>query len=217
MQSIRSLVQSIGSYLSSGLHWYDNGIVIRAFIAIELDNTVKTDLEKIQRRLRAEPISGLVRWVASDSMHLTLKFLGDIDPERVPHVLTAIRTACCDIAPFEMAVRGAGCFPNYQRPNVIWAGLVGQVQPATLLAHRIENECARMGFEPDDRPFSPHLTLGRVSREADLSERYQVGEMVRRLDISLKGVIHADAVHLIRSELKPAGSTYTPLGSVKLG
>jgi 2'-5' RNA ligase len=190
--------------------------VIRAFIAIELDNTVKAELEKIQRRLRAEPISGLVRWVAPASIHLTLKFLGDMEDERVPHVMAAMRTGCNGIAPFEMAVRGAGCFPNFQRPNVIWASLVGQAQPATLLAQRIENECARLGFDPDDRPFSPHLTLGRVNREADPSQRLQVGEMVRRLDINLKSIIHADTVYLIRSELKPEGSVYTPLGSVKL-
>jgi 2'-5' RNA ligase len=191
--------------------------VIRAFIAIELDNTVHDELEKIQRRLRAEPISGLVRWVTPDSMHLTLKFLGDMDPARVPHVVAAIQTACVGIAPFEMAVRGAGCFPNYQRPNVIWAGLTGQVQPATLLAQHIEDECARLGFEPDGRPFSPHLTLGRVMREAAPPERRQIGETVRRLDINLKSIIRANEVTLIRSELKPAGSVYTPLGSVKLG
>ena len=191
--------------------------MIRTFIAIELDNTVKAELEKVQRRLRAEPISGVVRWVAPGSVHLTLKFLGDMEPERTPHVLAALKTACTGIAPFEVTVRGAGCFPNYQRPNVIWAGLVGQVQAATQLAQRIENECARLGFEPEDRPFSPHLTLGRVSREADPSERHQIGEMVRRLDIGINGVIHADMVCLIRSDLKPAGSVYTTLGFVKLG
>lgn len=191
--------------------------MIRTFIAIELDAAVKAELEKIQRRLRAEPISGLVRWVAPGNIHLTLKFLGDMEAERVPHVMAAIRTACYGVASFEMGVRGAGCFPNYQRPTVIWASLVGQVQPATLLAQHIENECARLGFDPDDRPFLPHLTLGRMSREADLSERRQVGEMIRRLDINLKSVIRADAVYLIRSELKPEGSVYTPLGSVKLG
>ena len=71
-------------------------------------------------------------------------------------------------------------------------------------------------LKPDDRPFSPHLTLGRVARETELSERHQVGEMIRRLDVNLKNAIHADTVHLIRSELRPEGSAYTPLGSVKL-
>ena len=191
--------------------------MIRAFIAIELGNEAKAELEKVQRRLRAEPISGLVRWVAPGSIHLTLKFLGDIEEARSPHVLSAMKTACEGISPFELAVRGAGCFPNFQRPNVIWAGLVGQVQVAIQLAQRIEDECARLGFDPEDRPFSPHLTLGRIAREADSSERRQVGEMVRRLEIGMNGVIRAEKVYLIRSDLRPGGSVYTPLGSVKLG
>ncbi len=197
--------------------WDDNRGVIRAFIAIELDSGVKTELEKLQRRMRAEPISGVVRWVSPGGIHLTMKFLGDMEAERAPHVLAALKTACAGVAPFDLAVRGAGCFPNFQRPNVIWAGLVGQVQVATLLAQRVEDECARLGFDPDDRPFSPHLTLGRIGREVDYNERRQVGEMVRRMDIAMTGVIHADAVRLFRSELKPSGSVYTPLGQVKLG
>ncbi len=85
---------------------------------------------------------------------------------RAPGVLAALQTACAGVAPFDLAVRGAGCFPNFQHPNVARAGLTGQVQAATLLAQRIESECAQLGFEPEERPFSPHLTLGRVKREA---------------------------------------------------
>jgi 2'-5' RNA ligase len=190
--------------------------IIRAFIAIELDDTLKTAMDKVQRRLRAEPISGFVRWVAPTSIHLTLKFLGDMESARVPPVLSAMQTACAGIPPFELAVRGAGCFPNVQRPNVIWAGLVGQIPVATQLAQRIEEECAKLEFEPEDRPFSPHLTLGRVKREAGATERHQLGEMVRRLDIGQVGTIRADTVHLVRSELRPLGSVYTSLGIVKL-
>jgi RNA 2',3'-cyclic 3'-phosphodiesterase len=190
--------------------------ILRAFIAIELDDSVRVGLEQLQRRLRAEPISGFVRWVAPSSMHLTLKFLGDVDSARVPHVMAVVKAACAGVAPFELAVRGAGCFPNYQRPNVVWAGLIGAVQPVTALAQRIESGCAQLGFEPEDRPFSPHLTLGRVGRETGSSERRQIGDLVRRLDIGQLGVVHADVVHLMRSELKPSGALYSSLGSVKL-
>lgn len=190
--------------------------ILRAFIAIELDQSVRAGLDQLQRRLRAEPISGFVRWVAPSSMHLTLKFLGDVDSARVPGVLAALQTACAGVAPFDLAVRGAGCFPNFQHPNVVWAGLTGQVQAATLLAQRIESECAQLGFEPEERPFSPHLTLGRVKREAGSSERQQLGDLVRRLNINQLGQVHADLVHLMRSELRPSGAVYSSLGSVKL-
>lgn len=190
--------------------------IIRAFIAVELDDTLKTAMDKVQRRVRAEPISGFVRWVVPASIHLTLKFLGDLESTRVPLVLSAMQAACAGIPPFELAVRGAGCFPNFQRPNVIWAGLVGQVPVAIELAQRLDEECVKLGFEPEDRPFSPHLTLGRVKREAGATERHQLGDMVRRLDIGQVGTIRADTVHMVRSELRPMGSLYTSLGSVKL-
>ncbi len=191
--------------------------VLRVFIAVELDDAVKTALVRAQNRLRAEPISGFVRWVDPAGVHLTLKFLGDIEAERVPHVLGAMQVACAGVAPFELAVRGAGCFPNYQRPNVIWAGLVGDVKTATALAQHLEDECARLGFDPEERPFSPHFTLGRVGREVGLKERGQLGEMVRRFDLGPVGAIIADTVHLMRSELRPSGARYTSLGHVKLG
>jgi RNA 2',3'-cyclic 3'-phosphodiesterase len=189
---------------------------IRTFIAIELDDTLKARLEKVQQRLRGEPISGFVRWVAPGGIHLTLKFLGDMDSARTPQVLAAMQTACAGIEPFELAVRSTGCFPNWQRPNVIWVGLTGQVQVVSQLAQKMEEQCAKLGFNPDERPFSPHLTLGRVRREMGQIERGQLGELVRKLDIGQLGLIHADIVHLMCSELKPHGAVYSSLGSVKL-
>ena len=191
--------------------------IYRTFIAIELDDAVRAAFERVQYRLRAEPISGFVRWVGPEAIHLTLKFLGDIDSARVPEVLSALQLACAGIAPFELAVRGAGCFPNYERPNVVWAGIVGDVKEAGRLAQRIEAECKKLGFPPEERPFSPHFTLGRVSRDAGLKQRTQLGEIVRRFDLGPAGAISADAIHLMRSELRPTGSVYTSLGSVKLG
>ena len=191
--------------------------IYRTFIAIELDDAVRTAFASVQRRLRAEPISGFVRWVDPEAIHLTLKFLGDIDSDRVPEVVAAMEKACAGLEPFELAVRGAGCFPNNERPNVIWAGIVGEVKAATQLARRIEAECVKLGFPPEERPFSPHFTLGRVSRDAGLKQRTQLGDIVRRFDLGPVGAIRADAIHLMRSELKPTGSVYTSLGNVKLG
>ncbi|HEY3289401.1 MAG TPA: RNA 2',3'-cyclic phosphodiesterase [Anaerolineae bacterium] len=189
----------------------------RTFIAIELDDAVRAALAKVQRRLRAEPISGFVRWAAPDGIHLTLKFLGDIDSARVPEVMAAIQAACAGVPSFELAVRGAGCFPNYERPNVLWAGIIGDVKEATQLAQRIEAECSKLGFPPDERPFSPHFTLGRVSRDAGMKQREQLGELMRHFDLGPVGAIRADSVHLMRSELRPTGSLYTSLGCVPLG
>lgn len=190
--------------------------ILRAFIAIDIGETARIGLDQVLRRLRAEPISGFVKWVTPNSVHLTLKFLGDVDSERVPQLMLALQAACSGIEPFDLNVRGAGCFPNFERPNVVWAGVVGNLPVLEQVALRVEEECARIGIPPEPRPFSPHLTLGRVQKATGLNERRQVGDIVRRLSVSQVGGIHADAVHLIRSDLRPAGPIYASFGHVKL-
>jgi RNA 2',3'-cyclic 3'-phosphodiesterase len=189
---------------------------LRAFIAIELDEGMQAALKRLQQRGQADPAGRDVRWVAPDGIHLTLKFLGDVDSGRVPALLGAMRRACAGTRAFDVTARGMGCFPNPQRPNVVWVGLTAGAQQCADLARRVEDECAALGYEREDHPFSPHLTLGRVKREAGPAERRQVGQMVRQLDPGEVGAFRAAALYLMRSELKPSGAVYTVLGKVEL-
>jgi len=194
--------------------------VLRAFIAIELDGASLRALGALQQRLKKTPGAQHVKWVAPESMHLTLKFIGDLDSGRVAQVLDAMRHACDGSAPFELILQGLGAFPNLNRPNVIWAGVSGQVASAARIARRLEDECVGLGIERETRPFSPHLTLGRVKREVGPGELAQVGDSIRRsaagVGVGEIGRFGVRAVYLMRSDLKPTGAVYSSLGQVPL-
>src|SRR6187399_1756796 len=139
---------------------------LRLFIAIALPTPVRAELASLQSRLQHEPALKNVRWVSPNNIHLTVKFLGNVPQPRVPALTAALDLSIQNIPPHELVVRGLGCFPNFHRPNNIWAGLQGALDTTALLARQLESECAAAGFPRDDRPFNPHLTLARLNRES---------------------------------------------------
>lgn len=190
--------------------------LLRLFIAIELDAALRVRLKQIQKQLQDGQSMRNVRWVAPQNIHLTLKFLGNVNQAQVPALLDALDHAVKNIAPLTLEARGLGCFPNAKRPNIIWVGLEGDTVPTALLVRQIENECAAVGFARDERGFTPHLTLGRVKREASLTERAAVGELIQSAPVPALGTIRADAVYLIASDLRPGGPVYTTMARVAL-
>lgn len=190
---------------------------LRAFIAIELDEGTLEALALIQQRLKREPGAQAVRWVAPGNIHLTLKFLGEIDRALAPRVGAMLRESVAGERPFSLVVAGLGAFPNLQRPNVVWAGLSGSVDAAARIAQRLEEQCAALGIAREDRPFSPHLTLGRAQRDATPDARRWIGDLIRRQPSSEIGRLSVDAVYLMRSELRPSGAVYSVLERVPLG
>lgn len=189
---------------------------IRTFIAIELDETLRRALGDVQARLKRERAAHYVRWVAPENIHLTLKFLGVVAAEKIPAVQQAVADACADIPPFTLSLDGVGVFPNTRRPNVIWVGVGGQIEIAARLAQRIDDACAALGFAREARPFSPHLTLGRVRRDTSTSGRQLIGEMVDNAKVGELGQFRVDRISVMKSEPSPGGSVYTRLGVVNL-
>ncbi len=189
---------------------------VRAFIAIELGAELKRSLESVQIKLRDAPSARRVRWVSPENMHLTLKFLGNIDAARIPDFSAALNRVAAQYAPFELTAHALGCFPNTRRPNVVWVGLEGNLIALTKLANDIDVACTALGVAPEERAFSPHLTLGRVSREASPADRDAIGGAIERFPRNDFGSIHADKVHLIRSDLRPGGPIYTILETAPL-
>lgn len=199
--------------------------LIRTFIAIELEEAQHRALRDVQTRLKRELATAKtagssaardVRWVAPDNIHLTLKFLGDVDAAIMPSLQQAIADACAGIAPFSLNIAGAGAFPNTRRPNVIWVGVGGEVDRATELAQRIDEACAALSFACEERPFSPHLTLGRVKRDARPSDRQFIGEMIANAQVDHLGELPVEHVSMMKSELHPSGSVYTRLAEIRL-
>jgi 2'-5' RNA ligase len=189
--------------------------LIRTFIAIELPKTVQDGLVQLQARLKKEKPP--VRWVAPDKIHVTLHFLGEIPPAEVEAISAMTVRVVAGAAPFEIEATGTGVFPNSNRPRVIWVGIDGDMEKLEALHARLGRELEALGFPLEKRPFSPHLTLGRVRDRSSLSEVRALGTAVGRLEIPSLGRWRVEQILVIRSDLRPEGPTYTPLRVAMLG
>jgi 2'-5' RNA ligase len=188
---------------------------IRAFIAIELPGSVKSALSQLQGNLRGSEHAS-VRWVDAESIHLTLKFLGNIATDTIPELTRAISEAASGIVPFRLELCELGVFPNLRAPRVVWVGLGGETATLSALQRNIETALIPIGFPPEKRAFSPHLTLGRVRERASPVERHALGQAVASLKVSSTEPFAVDSIRLMRSTLTREGAIYTRLHSVTL-
>jgi 2'-5' RNA ligase len=185
--------------------------MIRAFIAVDIPPVIQKAIQHHADHLR-KTIGDSVRWVPVQNIHLTLKFLGDVSPANVD-ILTQMLRAEADSCPaFDFSVGGLGSFPSLKRARVLWVGVQA---PAELeaLQRGIESACVRLGYEADPRPFSPHLTLGRVRDHIAASDQQKIQKTLEAIKIDSLGIARVDSVHLYKSDLKPSGSVYTKLFS----
>jgi 2'-5' RNA ligase len=189
--------------------------VIRTFIAIDLSEEIYRRLDEVAHNLQ-ERLSGVpIRWVPVRNIHVTLKFLGDVSNKNLEVLKKLLESEAHGHSPFEISVGDLGAFPSERRPRVLWAG-VEAPQELTALQHGIEAETARLGYAPEDRPFSPHLTLGRVGRNANSQDLRRVGEVLKTYKVGFLGATRIGAVHLYRSDLQPGGAVYSQLYSAIL-
>ena len=186
---------------------------IRAFIAIKISQEIQEKLAAIQEKLKQADAQ--VSWVKSDNIHLTLKFLGDIQEEQIPAILDAMTASAKTVSPFSMQIGYAGAFPNMSFPRVIWIGVTDDEDGSLkALEADLSPRLEKLGFQDESGRFQPHLTLGRVRSQKNKSTLFRAIEGIVNIWV---GVSSADALYLIRSELKPTGSEYTEIGNVNLG
>ena len=190
-------------------------ILLRAFIAIEIPQEIKRQIAGQTAELR-RMIGRSVRWVMPENIHLTLKFLGDISPTNIDLLAQALKTEVGQHLPFEIDVDGLGAFPNVRRPRVIWIGLNAPAD-LTRLQHHLETATARLGYVSDDKPFSPHLTIGRIREQLSSDETQSLRNALENTKVGALGKFAVKSVHLFQSELKPAGPIYTCISTAALG
>jgi 2'-5' RNA ligase len=188
---------------------------VRTFIAIELDPNVLAQVSKLQSRLKDDVPSGFVRWVRPEGIHLTLKFLGDVPADKLAPIVKALQTASAAYAPFSLHIAGMGCFPNPRRPRVIWIGVSEPSNTLERLYRDLEHELALLGYPPEQRHFSPHLTLGRVKRGRSATDLEALGSYFTRAKASI-GQMEVTSIYVMRSDLRPSGAVYTELGACPL-
>lgn len=178
---------------------------MRLFIAVELPSEVQGRLAVAQDRLRRAQAD--VSWVRAENLHLTLKFLGEIEEKRLGSIREALAAVARSSAPFQMEVMGLGSFGG-RVPRVVWVGVRDGAEPLTLLARQVETALARIGFPKEKREFTAHLTLGRV-RSPKNAEALLAA--LRELQAERFGAAATTQFELMQSQLHPSGSVYTVL------
>ncbi len=188
---------------------------LRVFIAIEIPDLVCDAIRAQIDLLGAVLPETLVRWTADDNLHLTLKFLGDVPPNRVDTVAKSLMQTAAKTTRFALHVGGFGSFPTPKRPRVIWAGVR---PPADLvdLQEGVESALLKLGFAGEERPFVPHLTIGRVKQPVSPKDQEALSAALEKAHIGDLGIIEVDSVHLYKSDLRAGGSLYTKLASAPL-
>ena len=188
---------------------------IRSFIAIEIPMELKTALGSFRSEMISAS-SSFVKWVSPGSIHITLKFLGNISPDRVEKITEAIGQACEGMDSFNLESDELGGFPNLGQPRVLWVGIHGEIEKIKLLQSRIDGHLVDLGFKREEREFTPHITLARIRDKAGSLDRRKLGELVTRRTFDFRCKIRVDGVNLMRSQLLPGGAVYTCLSVVKL-
>src|SRR5712691_4395077 len=198
--------------------------MLRAFIAIKLSDELKRHIGSVQAEMKRE-VSGLGRgskgvkigWAQPEGIHLTLKFLGDIQEAQVEALRGVLFKAAASARPFTLEARGLGAFPNPRAPRVIWLGLHGSnddMEEMQRLQAAVEDGAAGLGFPKEARAFTPHLTLARIR------DRVEAGTLEPILTAQQNRVVGGftlSSVELIKSELRPSGAVYTTLVEVPFG
>jgi 2'-5' RNA ligase len=184
---------------------------LRAFVAVPIPGAVAVFLRQIQSRIQL-PVTD-IRWVAQKNIHLTLKFLGDIDPSRVPAVSAQMDAAAATVPPFSLVAKGMGVFPNLRRARVLWVGLAGDLEPLKALQAALESALETVGFNRETRDFGAHLTIGRIRRRIDAQ---CIRASLDPLKDATSDRFRVDRLMLVRSVLKPNGPQYSVLHTSNL-
>jgi 2'-5' RNA ligase len=186
---------------------------IRTFVAVAISSAVRDGAMRLIERFRATGAE--VKWVAPENMHITLKFLGDVDSREIHRVCEAVQGAVADAAPFEFEVRGAGAFPKPSRPRTVWLGVAQGREELIDLNKRVERPLEKLGFRREARRFQPHLTIGRVRRGGPGVA--ELGTLIgEKGDVEL-GLTTARELVVFSSQLDRSGPTYEALAHAPLG
>lgn len=188
---------------------------IRAFVAVEIPESAREPLIRIQRSLRQSLPS--LAYVKPEGIHVTLKFLGEISAEQLPGIAAAVRAATLGFPKFRLSIDGLGTFPAQGQPRVVWLGLKGDLRLLTSLAERLEKAMRELGIPQEDRPFAPHLTLARVRQKLSPEELATLRRLGEKVNGPVGPEFEVTEVSVMRSHLQRGGAVYHRLEAFPLG
>ncbi|ACZ62341.1 RNA 2',3'-cyclic phosphodiesterase [Dehalococcoides mccartyi] len=188
--------------------------LVRTFIAIELPPELKTALGSFQNSLSIP--TQAVKWVNPESMHLTIKFLGDTQLGQISNIIKGLEKAAQVCSSFSLCTNRIGAFPSLSSPKIIWLGLEGEIEKLNTLFAEVEKNISGLGFPAEQREFAPHLTLGRLRESASKIDLQTAAETLKTTPPVPKTSFKATHIHLFKSQLLPAGPIYTKLAKISL-
>ncbi|HNQ89467.1 MAG TPA: RNA 2',3'-cyclic phosphodiesterase [Verrucomicrobiota bacterium] len=183
----------------------------RAFVALDLSEPLRKTIRRLQQDARACVDHPALRWVHPDLLHLTLLFYATVPVPLLPQLESALESACQGTGTLALRLAGTGAFPDLRSPRVLWVGITGDVGRLHTLQQRVTRASAPFAAPIDDRPFHPHLTIGRIRSPLDTPSLRNLRNALEAATPGESGVWTLEAAHLIRSELTPHGPKYTPL------
>ena len=184
---------------------------IRTFIAMNLDTSLHGPIAKLIEKL--SPSGASVKWVVPHNVHVTLKFLGNMEESLLPDVYAACERAAIGSEPIDLEIRTLGCFPNLNRPRVVWLGIEQRWDAVKQLQKKVERELELIGFPKEERKFKAHLTIGRVKAQKGIAGLRQLIEEEQNIVI---GSMRAEKFSVMKSKTMPAGPIYNELKAVPL-
>lgn len=187
---------------------------VRTFIAVEISSEIRGKTQKLISALAAS--SANVKWVEAESLHVTLKFLGNVELLEVPELCQAVAEAVADLPPFDVQFCGAGAFPSLERPRTVWVGMTRGTAEMVALHDALQNRLAELGFRSDGRRFRPHLTIGRV-RSSSPTEVRELACLLADQQDFVGGSGDVSEVVVFSSEAGREGPVYEPLSHAELG
>jgi 2'-5' RNA ligase len=189
----------------------------RAFIAVELPQQLREAIVGLRAQM-PQQARDAVRWVAPENIHITLKFLGDVQPEQAVEVAQTLATACQPAGVLNLRAGSTGAFPSPRAARVLWVGFEGDTQPLVSLQRHIETALGGLGFERELDRFTPHATAGRVNRNSNGADQSAIGDAWSKVVLppEARTPFAVQAVTLFRSHLGPDGSRYERLSVADL-
>jgi RNA 2',3'-cyclic 3'-phosphodiesterase len=190
--------------------------IIRAFVAVTIDAKIQKEIGRIQDTLMKDAQKTVCRvsWVKPETIHLTIKFLGDIPVNQVDPIMNSLRKAVEGINAFSLKVEGLGVFPSQRNPRVVWVGISEGKEALQTLQPGVEKELADLGFPREKKKFNPHLTLGRVRSPEGAAA---LGDLLASIPHPVLGSSIVKDIRLMKSDLHPTGAVHTELGRIQLG
>ena len=183
---------------------------VRTFIAVKLSREAREEVLRILEELKK--IKADVKWVSPETIHLSLKFLGNIEKEKIPGIEKQLREVCKDFSPFDIVLENIGTFPFWNRPKVLWVGIGQGRENVKKLARKIEKIMSAEGFEKESRDFKAHITIGRIKSPRNTKRLQKISNDIR----VRQAKSHIDKVILYRSELSGKGAVHTEIASFGL-